>query len=114
MKVNITSPEDDIRILSINGHVDASNAKALEDEFEKIIADGKSKIVVNFKEVAYISSAGLRVFLSVVKKLKTLSGELMLCEMSENVNRIFKLAGFTRIFRIVTTEDESLAHLAKG
>lgn len=111
MKLSIREPEKDIRILDINGQVDASNATHLEEELDKLISAGRDRIVVNFKEVNYISSAGLRVFLSALKKMQLRNGRMLLCEMNSNVHRIFKLAGFTEIIGIHQTEAESISRL---
>lgn len=92
--------EGDVVIVNITGHVDASNAGELESELNALIGKGISKLVMNFERVKYISSAGLRVLLSVQKRLKPRSGDLKLCQMSPEVERIFTLAGFNRLFQI--------------
>ena len=108
MRIETREPLSDVVTMEIAGNVDASNAPELEQVFEEIITGGNRRLIVSFKEVGYISSAGLRVFLTMVKKLKTREGRLLLCDMNADVHKIFKLAGFTQIFNIFGTESESL------
>ncbi len=113
MKVNVRE-DGQIMVIELNGHVDASNAFQLEEKMEEIVSSGKHKIVVNFKTVDYISSAGLRVLLTAIKKVKSHQGDMVLCEMSDNIHKIFSLAGFTNIFTIMNNEMESMTFLGKN
>ncbi|MBN2012443.1 STAS domain-containing protein [candidate division KSB1 bacterium] len=110
MNISKRVENSQFNIININGHVDATNAPQLEKEFDSIISDGGSKIIVNFRDVEYISSAGLRVLLSVTQRLKSKDGDLRLCEMNPTVEKTFNLAGFTRLFDIFKSEQESLAN----
>lgn len=103
MKFTQTSREGEVFVVSVNGNVDASNAPELESEINEIISEGNHKIVLDFKELNYISSAGLRVLLSTQKRLKPKNGELKLCELNTEVERIFTMAGFNRLFQIEKT-----------
>ncbi len=66
-----------------------------------VLQEGSINIVVDLGEVGYISSAGLRVFLSTLKSVKAKSGILVLANLHSNVAKVFKLAGFTKIFTIM-------------
>ncbi len=108
MQISTRRENGQYDVVEINGHVDATNAPHLEEEFDKIISSGGSKIVVNFKQVDYISSAGLRVLLATIKRLKSQKGDLRLCEMNQTVEKIFNLAGFNQLFNIYSSENECL------
>jgi len=108
VKISTRKENGQFSIVNINGHVDAGNAPQLEDEFDKIIANGGSNIVVNFRQVDYISSAGLRILLATTKRLNSKDGDLKLCEMNQTVEKIFNLAGFTQLFKIYRTEQECI------
>jgi anti-sigma B factor antagonist len=96
-------------VLSINGRVDTSTAPQLEQAINKEIDSGNRKILLNFAEVSYISSGGLRVLLATAKKLKNPGDKFCLCSLSPEVFKILKLAGFTSIFSIWPSEGEALA-----
>jgi anti-anti-sigma factor len=96
-------------ILSVNGRVDTSTAPVLEQAINREIENGNRKILLNFALVSYISSGGLRVLLATAKKLKNPGDKCALCCLSAEVTKILKLAGFTTIFSISSSEGEALA-----
>ena len=68
-------------------------------EFEagvKPYLDGVTQLTIDFKDVNYVSSAGLRVLLSLQKKMMT-QGEMKLVNVSEAVNDVFEVTGFDEI-----------------
>ncbi len=98
----------DAKIVMIIPRVDASNAKLVEAELAELVNGGTKKIVCNFSENEYISSAGLRVFLSTLKMLKKNGGQIVLCAMQSYVQEVFDMAGFSQLFTIYSTEEEAL------
>jgi anti-anti-sigma factor len=56
----------------------------------------------------YISSSGLRVFLVAQKKVLSLNGKLILCNMQPTIQEIFRISGFSNLFRIFDTLEEAL------
>ncbi|MEW6680483.1 MAG: anti-sigma factor antagonist [bacterium] len=95
-------------VISVSGRIDAATAPDLENRLNELIASGRIKVVINFNGVEYISSGGLRVLLATAKELQRKDGALRLCQLEQNVYKVFKLAGFTTIFNIYDTEDEAL------
>ncbi len=112
MDISIKEQTSEITIVEISGRIDASNTPMLDEEMSKVLSEGKTKVIVDLSNLAYISSAGLRVFLSAVKKLKKSNGDLRLCGLSPNIMKIFKLAGFNKIFQIFDSEKEAVDSFA--
>jgi len=100
---------DGANILSVSGRIDTATAPAMEQEINRIIESGSRSVLLDFSNVAYISSGGLRVLLSTAKKLKNPGDKFALCSLSPEVMKILKLAGFNTIFSIYPTEGEALA-----
>jgi anti-sigma B factor antagonist len=96
-------------VLSVSGRVDTSTAPELEKAINKEIDSGSRKVLLDFSGVTYISSGGLRVLLATAKKLKNPGDKFGLCNLSPEVLKILKLAGFTSIFSIYPSEGEALA-----
>lgn len=96
-------------VLSVQGRVDTSTAPELEQAINKEIVDSKRKILLDFSGVTYISSGGLRVLLATAKKLKNPGDKFGLCCLAPEVLKILKLAGFTSIFAIYSSEGEAIA-----
>ena len=98
----------DISVINLSGYLDAHTAPTLENNFTDLIDQSKFKIVVNFQELAYISSAGLGVFMAYIEKIRDNSGDIKLTNMNDKVYNIFDLLGFPLLYEIYKTENEAL------
>lgn len=85
--------------LGISGHIDASTAPALE-EVVKAESPKYNKIVFDFEEVLYISSAGLRVILFTHKTMASKGGEFLLQNVCPDVKNILEMTGFTGFLKV--------------
>lgn len=103
---------DDIFVIIPKGRLDASNSGNLESKLLGLMDDGEKKILIDFSQLEYISSAGLRVLLMAAKRMKAAGGQLALCAMNENVKQVFDISGFSAIFNIYLNEEEGVAGLA--
>ena len=82
--------------INLFGRFDASQVEKARDVFNTVAGSG----VVNFKDLEYISSAGLGVLLMTQKRLGESGAGLRLINMSKHVKDIFQYAGFDTIFEI--------------
>lgn len=102
----------DVTLVTLPVRVDTTNAGGVEAEFKGMLEQGARKLVADFAGNEYVSSAGLRVFLSVLKALEKDGGKMVLCAMQPFVADVFEISGFSGLFTIVATRDEALAALA--
>ena len=84
--------------VTIGGRVDTTTAPALETEL-KGSYDSCNELVLDFADVEYISSAGLRVLLSAQKVMSKKSG-MKLINVSGDIMEIFEVTGFSDILTI--------------
>lgn len=84
--------------VAIYGRVDTTTAPALEKELKENF-DNCDSLVLDFAEVEYISSAGLRVLLS-AQKVMGKKGGMKLINVSNDINEIFEVTGFSDILVI--------------
>ncbi len=98
-------------ILRLEGRIDASTSNLLEKEINDLIEKKHLSLLVDFFEVEYLSSAGMRVLLSGAKKMKNSGGNFLLFGMNDEVMEIIKMAGFEKILRIFSSEKEALSAL---
>jgi len=98
----------DISIINLKGFLDAHTAPTLETNFTQLINDNKYKIVVNFEDLAYISSAGLGVFMAYIESIRDNKGDIKLTNMSDKVFNIFDLLGFPLLYEIYKNEEEAI------
>ncbi len=99
----------DVLVLRFSGRLDALTTPDLEKQVHQFIDRGQHKLLLDFSGVDYISSAGMRMLLATTKKLKSLSGQMILCAMSVNVMDVFKMSGFDHVLQISPNETEALS-----
>ena len=97
MNINIENTNGAI-VMALEGRLDTTTAPELE---KAINAEGEAlkSLVLDFKDVDYISSAGLRVLLTAQKKMNV-QGHMELVNVSEAVMDIFEMTGFADILEI--------------
>ncbi len=96
-------------VLSVSGKLDAVSALDYSKTIGQLITDGKTRFVVDFAELSYISSAGLRALLSTVKQLKSVGGFVRFANLQGNVQEVFEMTGFLSIMDLHTSVDAALA-----
>ncbi|NGX40126.1 MAG: putative anti-sigma factor antagonist BtrV [Chlamydiae bacterium] len=103
--------EGDIHIVTLDGRLDASSTPVIEKKLAKLVETAK-QLVVDFSKVTYLSSAGMRLLLSLTKRLQSGDGQILFFGMNDDVMEIIKMAGFERILRIFNTKKEALKALS--
>ena len=91
--------------ITAKGRIDALSDSELQNVFHRLILEGGRVLLADLSAVHYISSAGLRVFIVAQKELKKVGGEMLLCGLQPQVQDVFKMSGFEKLFRIVTGPD---------
>lgn len=84
--------------VTITGRLDTTTAPQLEAEFKQNI-NGVKKLVLDFANLEYLSSAGLRVLLA-AQKVMNKQGEMIIKNVNETINEIFEVTGFIDILTI--------------
>jgi anti-sigma B factor antagonist len=92
----------------LQGRLDSNTSQLFEKRIFDAMSDGTKNVVIDFKDLDYISSAGLRVILKATKALKREDGKLLLCAMQDYVKEVFEIAGFDSFLPIVPTLDDAL------
>ena len=90
-----------VDIVTISGRVDSSSAPQLGEVLKSIVDDDRYRICVDLKDVEYMSSAGIKVLISILKTCKRWNrGDLRLANLSPYIAEVFDLAGLTPLFQI--------------
>jgi anti-sigma B factor antagonist len=98
-----------VTVLHVSGRVDTSAVPGLDLAIKDALAAGARRVLLDLREVVYISSGGLRILLSTAKKLASGDDRFGLYGLQTEVYKIFKLAGFTSIFSLFASEEDALA-----
>jgi anti-anti-sigma factor len=91
---------DNVVTLEINGKLSAATAGELEAALEPIIPEAVKGLVLDFKGVSYVASAGLRVLVSLQKKLSAGAVPLSMVNVCEEVREVFEVTGLDEVFAI--------------
>jgi anti-sigma B factor antagonist len=97
-----------VSVIDLKGYLDAHTAPDLENAFQKLLNDKKFNIVVNCKDLTYISSAGLGVFMAFIEDVRKNLGDIKLSNMSPKVYNVFDLLGFPILYEIYKDEQEAV------
>ena len=85
--------------LSVKGRIDTITSKDLDKEINDEIGNFES-LILDFTDLEYISSAGLRVLIATQKKLKTENIPFVIKNVDDSVKEIFRMSGFDKILKI--------------
>jgi anti-sigma B factor antagonist len=84
-------------VLSVSGRLDTNTAPQLEAVANRInLENGAADIVVDMKDCSFLSSAGLRVIITMQKR-STMGGSLRFCNVTPQVMEVFSATGFDQI-----------------
>lgn len=84
--------------LNLEGRLDTMTAPELEQEVKESLT-GIENLVIDMKELSYISSAGLRVLLS-AQKIMNRQGEMVIKNVNETIAEVFEVTGFNEILTV--------------
>jgi len=102
---------DDVTVVEAYGRLDSTTSKELGDRLTALVQAGRSSIVVDLKNIAYISSAGFRVLLIANRATAEKQGKLALCGVIGEVRRLFEIGSFTDEVLICPTQAEGIGKL---
>ena len=97
-----------VSVLELKGYLDAHTAPKLEDAIQGLIAAQRYSIVVNCKDLSYISSAGLGVFMAFIEVVRNHQGDIKLSNMTPKVYNVFDLLGFPLLYDITKEERDAV------
>lgn len=97
MTIEIKKNEDEL-VLEITGRLDTITAPALDKTINENLGEIKN-LIIDFKSIEYISSAGLRVLLGAQKKMQQI-GSMKVINVCEEVMEVFEMTGFADILTI--------------
>jgi len=101
----------DVQVVAATGRLDGIYSTAFAKEVGELIVGTNPKILLDFSEIDFVSSAGLRAVLLLMKKAKASGGVFALCGVNEQVREVLDVSGFTDLFAIHPGRAEALAAL---
>ncbi len=111
MKIEVIDTQrNGIQLVKVEGRLDASFSSQLEDEIDKVLEQKTKSIILDFSEVTYLSSSGLRVLLSINKETEG-DGGLVLINLRDIVKKVIEVAELHDYLTQADTVEEAMAIL---
>ena len=101
-------------VVEPEGFINAHTVRQFESALEDLVQEGKYTILLNCRQLTYISSAGLGAIMGLIETVRENEGDILLCNLQENVFAIFDTLGFTQLYRVFASEEEALGALGSG
>jgi anti-sigma B factor antagonist len=110
MDINIKTLEQ-VTVVELAGDIDATTASTVQEKVLPL-AQAESKILLDMTKVPYMSSAGLRMLLSLYRQVSAQDGKIVLVGLSEEIEDTMSVTGFLDFFTTCESLDLGLAALA--
>lgn len=101
----------DTYVVIAKGRLDSSSSAAFAERVGGLLNDANPRLLVDFAEVDFVTSAGLRAVLLLLKKAKAVNGAFALCSLQAPVREILDISGFTPMLTIHAARPDGLAAL---
>ena len=108
------SLDDTTHLIAVTGEVHVSTAPEFSERLNDAIATGKTGVVIDMTNVAFIDSTGLSVLLNALRRVTRQQGALSLAVSNPTVLRLFEITRLDSTFDIAPTRDEAIARVKRG
>jgi anti-sigma B factor antagonist len=95
-------------VFVVAGRMDAENAPQFEQQCKACVAEGLNGLVVDLGELKYVSSMGLRSFVTVAKTIHDKGGTLRICRLNGLVKQVFEITGLLGSFAVYESVEAAL------
>src|SRR5438067_8440057 len=97
----------DIMELAPRERLDSVTSPAFEERLLELITRGERYLLLDFSSLDYMNSAGLKALLIAAKQLEPAQGKIILCGVKTNIQTVFELTGFDKLFTITPGRDQA-------
>jgi anti-anti-sigma factor len=111
LQVKIQEPKPGSYNISIKGKIHSDNYTQLEDMVKPILEKNAKTVVLDLADMNYISSAGLGVIFMMMKSIKENKGELLICNLQPQIQKVFEIVKALPTSSIFSSVEEADAYL---
>ena len=99
MEVKIVRENGEV-VVSFIGRLDTPASQEIAPQVNELVAEAKNTIILDCTELSYISSSGLRIFLTLRKAAAEKGGKVIVRNISNEIRSVFMMTGFLNLFEI--------------
>lgn len=103
-----------VAVVEVRGRIDSTTVDGLQERLSALVQSGCTGLVIDFKQVEYISSVGFKVLLITARQGAAACCALALCGVVGEVRRMFEIGAFDQVFTILGTREECIERLTAG
>lgn len=107
-------PDVDVHYIHLAGEIIEPECRELPNQVSSLLAEAPRSVLLDFREVTYINSAGLGACVATFKRTREQNQNLALCCLNDDVLKIFKLTRLTAILQVFPNAEEAKAALQPG
>ena len=112
MKVNRRDLDNAV-VLELKGQLTGGpDAEKFRDLFKALVDEGRKSVIVNLKDVDWISSTGIGIMIRAYKTIREADGQLVLVRVGERTQQIFNVLRLYDVFKIMDTEEQAREYMA--
>ncbi len=105
-------PENGIDVVRLSGElIDKTQSTELSASIDELIADQKTKLVFDLKELKYINSSGLNVMINILSRIRKAGGEVIITQVSKRVNELLIITKLNTVFTVTDTVESAISKL---
>ncbi len=106
-----TATDGAVTVASLTGEIDASTTPAIQRDLNPLVVPG-ANVVLDLADVPYMSSAGLRLLLSIYRQITGAGGKIALAAVVDEIKDTMSVTGFLKFFVVHDTVAEAVASLS--
>ena len=99
MTVNIEN-KDQMLVAHLSGRLDTAVSQEVSQELQPLVDHADRTLILDCKELEYISSSGLRIFLTIRKAAAAKGGRVIVRDISTEIRQVFMMTGFLNLFEV--------------
>jgi anti-anti-sigma factor len=105
--------EGGVVILQPSGRIDSEDVQELQRTLNDLLARGERSMIVDLAETLHLGGAGIRLLLTLGKKLGSRGGGLVLCRLGDDLKRSFDVAGVAGKFNTVGSRHDAVRTISE-
>ncbi|NIM94372.1 MAG: anti-sigma factor antagonist [Anaerolineales bacterium] len=108
MEINIVQYRR-VAVITVSGRIDTATSPDFEESVNGLINKGDNNLVMDFSEVEFLSSSGLRILVTTRKKVRERGGDVVLANPSQRVVDSLEIAGLDKLFKSYPDRESAIA-----
>jgi len=101
----------EIYILDLAGRMDINASDSINKHIDQILEKNGKMVLLNFSHIDFVSSPGLVILVSILKKVRKQQGKIILSNLQSYVKEVFEVTQLTKVFDVFDTEEEAIDKL---